>query len=524
MSPGRAEALFLAAVLGALALLQSTGITRPFLRQHESVGTELGKHARNHLRFGLAVTRGLKLDVSGPSLAPYPDPRDYFYVNHPPLPALVVAGAFAVAGVSEAAYRGLLLCASLAAVLLFRRLALRLLPPPWDRLATVLFAFTPLFAYYSVVTGLQVLCLLGLLSGLLCYLRWVERPSTACYLGLWASLAWACGCAWAGYYLAPALVLAHLAARRPRRGPILALLAANLLCFGAYLLWLQAADPGGGSVRKLLSAAADRSSSAPLAAWAVSEAREWLLLLTLPALALGGIAAARGWRRPWTPEGALIASLLLLGLDEVLFRRLVTAHEYFSYFLCVPVALGAAAGARELHARIGTRRPGLATGVLSAFLLAFLAQSSWILHRRFTREGAYSFYRALGLAMAEATRPEDRILVLTDHIPFYTPFYGDRHVLWHDARGAELVPENSGGRRPMTREALLADLAAARVPADWVVTTDAETVSPVVPFTASLTEEQRSAFGIGPAPAVLRERFAPPLARGGFLFWRLGPR
>jgi hypothetical protein len=92
MSPRQREALFLGALLAALALVQSVHLTRPFLRHHESVGTEISKHARNHLKFGLSKTVGLKLDVSDPSLDPYPDYKKYYYSNHPPLPALLMAG------------------------------------------------------------------------------------------------------------------------------------------------------------------------------------------------------------------------------------------------------------------------------------------------------------------------------------------------------------------------------------------------------------------------------------------------
>jgi hypothetical protein len=49
MSPRQREALFLGALPAALALVQSVYLTRPFLRQHESVGSEIRKHAHRLL-------------------------------------------------------------------------------------------------------------------------------------------------------------------------------------------------------------------------------------------------------------------------------------------------------------------------------------------------------------------------------------------------------------------------------------------------------------------------------------------
>src|SRR6185295_5417148 len=128
MSPQRREAVFLGTLLAVLALVQSVHLTRPFLRHHESVGAEISKHARNHLKFGLSKTYGLKLDVSGPSLEPYGNYKRYFYSNHPPLPVLIVAAAYSVFGVSETVFRLVLILFSLVSVVLFRRIAARVLP------------------------------------------------------------------------------------------------------------------------------------------------------------------------------------------------------------------------------------------------------------------------------------------------------------------------------------------------------------------------------------------------------------
>jgi hypothetical protein len=529
MKAGRTEAAFLGVLLAALAAVQSVGLTRPFLRQHESVGTEVGKHARNHLKFGLPVTRGLKLDVSGPSLAPYPDPRRYYYPNHPPFPPLLIAASFALFGPSEAAYRATLLLCSLGAVLLFRRVALRLLPAPYDRAATVIFAFLPTFAYYSIVTAQQVTMLLGALSSLHFYLRWSESGLRRHYAGLLASIAFACSCAWAGYYVAPALLAAHVRSGLPRTRAVAALLGFNVLLFGLYLfhLWI-ASPPDLDPIRKLFSAGAARSSVAgpALPIYLFGEARELALMLTVPALALAAVWAASLLHRRVERTDRLLLALPLLGLDEAVFANVAANHEYFSYPLAVFAALAAGRGLAALGAFVGARRAPLAAPAAAVALALVLAQSAWVLQRRLTREGGYVFYHRLGLALRTALPPDARVLLLTRNIPFYTPFYGDVFTVWYDAPGRELVPENSGGRKKdVGPEQLLELLRKSPPDFDVVVTAEKESARRSIDFLRSLDDAQLMEFGVETGPTPLRSflegRCGPPREHGGFLFWSL---
>ena len=143
----------------------------------------------------------------------------------------------------------------------------------------------------------------------------------------------------------------------------------------------------------------------------------------------------------------MIAGLFLLGLDEVAFARVAGDHEYYTYFLAVPLALAFGGGLRTCVSRLaerGFRSAGWATPLVMAVLLL---QAGWMLERRLRREGAYEFYYRLGGAVGDVVPPEGKVLLLTDHIPFYTPYYGDRFYRWYDRGRRELVTENTGGRR-----------------------------------------------------------------------------
>jgi len=523
MSPQRREAVFLGTLLAVLALVQSVHLTRPFLRHHESVGAEISKHARNHLKFGLSKTVGLKLDVSGPSLEPYGDYKRYFYSNHPPLPVLIVAAAYSVFGVSETVFRLVLILFSLVSVVLFRRIAARVLPPPGDQAATVIFALLPMFAYYSIVTALQVTALTAILAAILFYLRWRDGGGKRDYAGLLASIAVACYCQWCGYYVALVLVAAHVRSGLPRTRAVVALIGWNVAIFGVYLLHLWIASPPDlDPIHKLLGAGLDRATPRGLSifGYILGEGRELALMMTVPALLLAAVGL--GGLRPstLTPNERLIAALCLLGLDEVAFARLSSEHEYFSYPLVVFVALAAGLGV----VRIAARRPAQAVPIAAALVVVVLLQSAVMLPRRLTSEGGYEFYYRLGLALKAQVPEQGRVLLLTDNIPFYTPYYGDVYTRWYDRQNRQLLTDDSGPHEKNVGEAELEALLRARPASfDVVVTAEKETAVPAIRFLQRLNDAQLRSFGVeterGPRRELLERLFGRPAKHGGFLFW-----
>lgn len=499
------------AICLVLAGAQSVGINRPFLRHHESEGTQCGKHARNYLKFGLSFSRGAILDVSGPTLSAYDEPRDYLYPNHPPSSVLLMAGAFAVFGIREAVLRAVLIVFSVGAVFLFERLARRRLPWPWSGISTAIFALNPMFLYFSVVTVQQVITLVFILAALVAYDRWLDGGGRLAYAALVAAIVLACLTDWPGYYVAPAIVLSHFLGRRDRRGPAAALLGVNVLVFGLYVLYL--AWTGGDAPHKLFEAGLSRSSlrMPPMSAYVAGEARELALYFTVPlvVLAIAGL---------WIKRDVYLASLLFLGADEIAFAQVAGEHDYYSYYLVVFMALAGAEGLRCLAAR---SRP---LAWLAAIL--FLAQSAWISADRLTREGAYEFYYRLALAVNRATRPEDRLLILTDDIRFYTPFYGDRYVIWYDPTEGDLVTENTAGRRHLPRKEDVRSFVRENPGhCTYAVTADPREIRREVRALLDADDTTLRRFGVHDDDReFLTSLCGPPRDVGGFLFWPLTRR
>lgn len=497
-------------VCAVMVAVQCVGIGRPFLRHHESAGTQYGKHARNHLKFGLGVTRGVMLDVSGPSLAPYDEPRNYFYPDHPPLPALILAAAYGVFGIHEAVLRVVLLLFSVGAVLLFWRVARRRLEWPWSGAATAAFAWNPMFLYFSIVTVHQVNTLCGILGALLFYLRWREDGRALNYAGMAGSILFGCLCDWPGYYAAAAIFLYHFFNTHEKRGAVAVLLLINVAVFGGYLLHLAWA--GGDGLERLLRIGSSRSTIGipPLHRYLYGEGREVALYFTV---ALAGAAAVGLWQRRKDP---FLWSLLALAADEVAFAGIAADHDYYTYYLGVALALAGAEGMRFLA---GRWKP--ATAVVAG---AFLLQSGAVGSNRLTREGGYEFYWRMAGVMNEVTRPQDKLIILTSDIRFYTPYYADRFSVWYDREEQELVTENSGGRRkPFTESDLRKLLLGGRF--QWAVTADREGIRKDVRALATADDQTLRRFGVHDDDrAFLGQHCGPPVERGGFLLWRLPGR
>jgi hypothetical protein len=258
----------------------------------------------------------------------------------------------------------------------------------------------------------------------------------------------------------------------------------------------------------------------------LGESREIALMFTLPGLAMAAVWLARFARKGGDAADWTVAGLFLLGLDEVLFARVAGDHEYYSYFLAMPLALAAGRGLGVTVSWARERSPRLGLSVATAVLGAFLVQAGWTLERRLRREGAYEFYYRLGLAVRDVAPPQAKTLLLTDHIPFYTPYYGDRFYRWYDRKNRELVTENTGGRRPgFSEEDLLAYLRDNPDGMDLAVTAERESLLRAIPRLGSLDDATLERFGIdaGPTPAtgLLAARYGPPREHGGFLFWTL---
>jgi hypothetical protein len=420
-----------AAVLFAGALFIHIG--RPFLRHREGVNTQYAIMARNHVRLGPAKTGLASYEVSAPDLSVYPYWREYCYPNRPFLSVLLTSLWFRIFGDGEAVLRLSLLVAALGSLVAFLKLAERIVEPRWVGLAVALFAFNPMFWYFSMVAVHLTYALAFSLAAWACRVRWEDgrpyRVLTVVFLFL------ACETDWPGYYAVLSIALDALLEKR--RLQAAGLFLVGLAAFGLHVLHLYWIDPDGGPlVNRFLAAGAQRSAGSlpgPFA-FVYGEAREIALYFTVGLVLLAVVGVRRLPGRIWL--------LALLGLDEILFMRWAHVHDYLTYPLAPLIALAALKGVETLWTT-----PKLKAAALGLLALG-AAQSLWITGTRLTREGAYEVNYRAALAIREATRENDRVLITIADERQFTPYYADRFTAGVEPGEPALMIHPSGARFP----------------------------------------------------------------------------
>ncbi|HVE42357.1 MAG TPA: glycosyltransferase family 39 protein [Planctomycetota bacterium] len=480
-------------------------IGRPFLRHREMVASQYAIMARNHVRLGLAKTCLASYEVSAPDLSVYPYWREYCYPNRPFLSVLITSLWFRLFGDGEAVLRLSLMLAALGSIVAFWKLAERIVDARWVVLATALFAFNPMFWYFSIVAVHLTYALTFSLAAWACRVRWDEgrrfRVLTVVFLFL------ACETDWPGYYAALSLALDALLQKR--RLEAAGLFGVGVGTFGLHVLHLLWIDPDHGPfVRRLLSAGVQRSAQGlpgPFA-FVAGEAREFALYFTVGMVLLALAGFRRLPRRVWL--------LALLGLDEILFMRWSHHHDYLSYPLAAFFALAAVKGVESLWS---TPRRKLAA---QALLALAAVQALWITGVRLTREGAYEVNYRAGLAIHEAAKPDDRVLITVADERQLTPYYADRFTGGVEPGEPALMIHPSGGRYPAET---VDDLERYFLDFTLVLVGDPERAASEIAFFKGKRPIEEFRF-LGPEHPLRRKLEAVALSKtvvGAFIFYRL---
>jgi hypothetical protein len=414
------------------ASIASIGLTRPFLRHHEGICATHSVHARNHVLFGLATTRGGLLELGGTDLSVYDDWRDEFYPNRPAVSILGPAVFFWALGPREWVFRLNLIVVGCLSILVYSGIARRLLPSPWDVVGVMIMSLMPIFTYFShIAAHLDYVLLFSLLAW---YANLRLEEGRRFRVLLFAALFMACQSDWPGYF-----ALFSIAAHRFRgwkSGLSYALLASSLGFFALHLAHLRWLYPDGRHIKRFLIGGHDRSIlvSPSLPSYVLEEGREVLLYFTLAVAGLAVVGAIASFRQ----RRFTVFFLSLLGLEEVAFTYLAFWHDFLTLPLAPFMATLAAAGAASVWPRAGGRILVLACGVLG------LAQSLWVNIDLHTRTGFYEIPWRAALAIREATRPGDRILLTIGDAKRLNNYYSERHVTSHERGDTKLSVRYAG--------------------------------------------------------------------------------
>jgi 4-amino-4-deoxy-L-arabinose transferase-like glycosyltransferase len=474
----RRDAIFLALLLPAALTVYAWNLNAPFNHAWETAGTMFGLHARNFWRFGV-----LQLEVSGPTLEPYADWRREIAVSHPPLVDLVLALSFRLLGEREAAYRAPLVLFALLSLVALLALLRSLLDRAAAWIAAALYAFTPMVAYYSIVDPHLAPTMLFVFVELAAYRAWCATARRSWLAVLILAQVCACATDWAGYYAAAVIAVHSLWARRAWKLAV-ALPALTVACFLTYLLYVDAV----GALDQLRSVAVQRTSWTSIEDQLRAEADELARHMTaalLAAAAAGLFLLARRWR---DERSRFIFALGLLGFDQLLFRPQVVGHDYLTYPLTAMPAAAAGLAAVELW-----RRPALRP---VALLLAagFVAQAQIVIRHRLAPAPAFDIRYATAVAIREATRPGESVLLISRTPPYHVAYYADLHVGLYDPSMGTLEYSHVGPREKIPRRRLEEEVRAGLRPFDWIVTAHRDELPRVLPWLGAMADPDRDAI------------------------------
>jgi hypothetical protein len=361
--------------------------------------------ARNLVREGFVKLHGgMYLNAGDFAIARGTDEgvKGAFYAGHPPLTAWALAGWMQAFGQSDFAIRALPLAVTMLNLLLLYALVRRVFGGGAALASVVICSLLPMTAYYAQIVNMEPFVMTFLLAGSIGYVAWARSGSTFGFLLLVLCVIGGCWTDWPMYLFVGFLAVAHLFKRRDEIPPAKAgdeptkaarpwfgslfLIVLALGVFTAFMVYLKMNDV---AFDRLWARGADRMTAeatpGTAATWrgafegmgrrfkGFQAFSDWFAgLFTLPALFLAVVGAGLWvtWSRRLAVAGGeagrraafrVLACLTLMQLAYTLaFPQGAAAHEFWHYYLVVPVAVLAAGLCAWLTVAGGANRSVLA--------------------------------------------------------------------------------------------------------------------------------------------------------------------
>jgi 4-amino-4-deoxy-L-arabinose transferase-like glycosyltransferase len=264
VQPYKLHAPFLVVVFVAVNLL-TINLTLPWGSTNEDNGRAFQTIAINHIRYGLAFTKGqdfLDTEIFNPHNAAvygqnqmqyllHAPVHPYAYGHHPPLLGLTVAAGFLIFGFHFWVVRMVPIVYSLAGLVLFYLLMLDLFDITIAAFASAIYAILPMFAYYGRDVAHEAPTLFWTLVMLTGYFHWLRDPRGRWLLLMAASVVVGGFYGWPMFYFSVILFAVHwLATRRFELKLALVTVLPCVLTFAAVIA--QLAWAVGGSLAELI--------------------------------------------------------------------------------------------------------------------------------------------------------------------------------------------------------------------------------------------------------------------------------
>ena len=423
--------------LSLLAIL-CIRLDKPFHGAYERVSYAHVLMARNHLRYGLDVTRGMgSLAAGGLQLQ---DLGGHWWIHHPPLMPLYVAGWFRVFGESFAVARLSAIALTVLALPLVGFIARKLGGPAAGLWACLLYAASGTAVWDGRRPEYFQLALLLMLLALAFYVSWREKPTSGKWGGFLVSMSLACLVDWPPFLFAGGLA-AHLCATDGRRGlwRAVGLLGIGAASFGVFLIhviWIA----GSQSVAYLFNLLGQETRDA-------SRLRAfWNLCRSCGTHT--GVVASLAFLASFLPVTGLnvmsrgtVITLSVYGLLSSQFFLVWTfLHGYVAvWFLMPAMVLGGGLALSALLERISSI--GWRRGIAILVGVAILGQGAAYGILRHRQDNWYAPQREIIATVRAEIAPQSWVASpLKGFEPFSAVYETDCHLFWGVQEISELEP------------------------------------------------------------------------------------
>ncbi len=435
-APRTRDPLLLSLACAGLAAALCVRIEAPLWGAMETQAAAQALPARNHLRYGFSVTKGLA--SFAPGGLEKADLQRHWWVNHPPLAPLWTTLFFATLGESTVSIRLSAIVVVIATLPVFWALGRKIAGPAAGWWAVLLYGTAGLTLWEGRRPEYFQPALLLMASGLLFYLKWTERPREHLWACVLAAVALGCWVDWMGYTFGLALAT-HLIWTGRRRHLVRALVLTAILplCFGAFLVhaaWVAGEETVSQLSRTFVERATDASRLRAVAVQAQACATHVGVVHCILAL------AAFSWPGLFPPPFKSIAWLLAgFGLfSSQLFLYWTAYHSYVAaWFLYPCLVLAGAAGASPLTERLS--RPSLRIGLTATLGLLAAIQGAAVTAFRHRQDTWYLPEREFASVLKNAVPP--RSWVATPIKGLYWPaliYETDCNIFWDVSRREEI--------------------------------------------------------------------------------------
>jgi len=460
------------------ALILSYHIDKPFVGHHDWNSVWFGAIARNHLRYGLLVTKLGQVQNYGP----YKNPKELgFHTHHPLLIPLLVATSFSIFGESEAAERLIPVIASLGMVALIYFIGQKLFNRKVGLLASIFTIITPIFIYFGKLPVHETVVPAFVLMAFYFYMYWFTTGKTFFFKGMLITLIIAQLTGWAGYYIVPFLVLHTLFFKLSSPSPknsgltewkrIFLLIPLSVGMFVLYLVHVKILTGSfvGGGLLWVFSFRFNPEASAGLYGFSylkfiVQESRFMVIyftkILTIASLAWIGIS---GWKILMSKGNwwqfrreSFLLLLLLWGITHMLiFRNLSFIHDYMIYYLLPFISLSSAI----VVCAVWKKMPRKYLGVIFLFLVVSLTATerlpfvTTLLETNEAEKG-----RQVGMIMRQYSDPYDTSFITSNNFreffDVFVGFYADRRANYGESLPKNFSQDYRLVIRPLVHDAL----------------------------------------------------------------------